>query len=682
MMLRTPSRATTTLTLAVSLLAATSLLAQQLAGAKPSATTGIVRRVCSMVEAQHMLQQPINDAISSRLLDRHINDRDPQKLYFLQSDVDQFSGLRNQLDDLVKAGNVDFATNLWKLYLRRLDERMEVAHKLVDAPHDFTVQESMGIEPKELPWCTTSEELDERWRKRVKYDLLILKLEKTEDAEARKRLHRRYKTIRESFAQTEIDEVIEQYLTALCESFDPHSSYMAPRTLNDFRIQMALKLDGIGAALRGEDGYTTVQSIVPGGAAADDGRLKAGDKILAVSNEKGEMVDVVEMKLTKVVDYIRGKAGTKVKLQIQKAGGTATETIELTRKTVPLTSSEVKGEIIQTSDRIKGTSGRIGIIKIPSFYRDFNGADNGVEDFKSTSRDVRKVLDDFQAKGVDAVVVDLRTNGGGALTEAIEVSGLFIDQGPVVQVKDQRNKIKQLDDEEPGVAWRGPLVVVINRLSASASEIFAGVIKDYRRGIIVGDRTTHGKGTVQSVMNVGSNGFGFLGGNSEEQGAIKLTIQQFYRVNGDSTQNLGVPADVSYPSLLDHMDLGESFLDYAMKFDRIAPANLAALRAVTPELVASLRERSKKRVGANADFQKIESEIARFLDRKQRKTISLNEEELKKERIEEENKEKEKIEQEEMGEGPVFAPGAYNDEILETTLDYTAILREMTTAKK
>lgn len=682
MMLRTPSRATTTLTLAVSLLAATSLLAQQLAG-KPSQTANIVRKVCSMIEGQHMLQARIDDSISSRLLDRFINDRDPQKLYFLQSDIDQFASLRTQLDDLVKAGNVDFATNVWKLLLTRIDERMAVAHKLVDEAHDFTVKETMPTDPKELPWCKTKEELDERWRKRVKFDLLTLKLEKTDDAEARKRLHRRYKTIRESFVQTDTDEVIEFYLTALCESFDPHSSYMAPRTLGDFRIQMALKLDGIGAALRGEDGYTVVQSIVPGGAAADDGRLKAGDKILAVSNEKGEMVDVIEMKLTKVVDYIRGKAGTKVKLQIQKAGGTATETIELTRKTVPLTSSEVKGEIIQTGDRLKGTDSRIGIIKIPSFYRDFNGADNGVENFKSTSRDVRKVLDDFQAKGVDAVVVDLRTNGGGALTEAIEVSGLFIDQGPVVQVKDHRNKIKQLDDEEPGVAWRGPLVVVINRLSASASEIFAGVIKDYRRGIIVGDRTTHGKGTVQSVMNVGgSNVLGFLDRNAEEHGALKLTIQQFYRVNGDSTQNLGVPADVSYPSLLDHMDLGESFLDYAMKFDRIAQANLVPLRAVTPEIVATLRDRSKKRVAANPEFQKLETEIARFLDRKQRKSISLNEEELKAERIEEENKEKEKIEQEEMGEGPVFAQSAYNDEILSTTLDYTTLLREMTTARK
>ena len=682
MMLRTPSRATTTLTLAVSLLAATSLLAQQLAG-KPSQTANIVRKVCSMIEGQHMLQARIDDSISSRLLDRFINDRDPQKLYFLQSDIDQFASLRTQLDDLVKAGNVDFATNVWKLLLTRIDERMAVAHKLVDEAHDFTVKETMPTDPKELPWCKTKEELDERWRKRVKFDLLTLKLEKTDDAEARKRLHRRYKTIRESFVQTDTDEVIEFYLTALCESFDPHSSYMAPRTLGDFRIQMALKLDGIGAALRGEDGYTVVQSIVPGGAAADDGRLKAGDKILAVSNEKGEMVDVIEMKLTKVVDYIRGKAGTKVKLQIQKAGGTATETIELTRKTVPLTSSEVKGEIIQTGDRLKGTDSRIGIIKIPSFYRDFNGADNGVENFKSTSRDVRKVLDDFQAKGVDAVVVDLRTNGGGALTEAIEVSGLFIDQGPVVQVKDHRNKIKQLDDEEPGVAWRGPLVVVINRLSASASEIFAGVIKDYRRGIIVGDRTTHGKGTVQSVMNVGgSNVLGFLDRNAEEHGALKLTIQQFYRVNGDSTQNLGVPADVSYPSLLDHMDLGESFLDYAMKFDRIAQANLVPLRAVTPEIVATLRDRSKKRVAANPEFQKLETEIARFLDRKQRKSISLNEEELKAERIEEENKEKEKIEQEEMGEGPVFAQSAYNDEILSTTLDYTILLREMTTARK
>lgn len=683
MTFRTPSRATSSLTLALVLLFATTLLGQPNA-ATVAQSQQITRRVSQMIEGNHISRPQIDDKVSARFLDTFIKQMDAQKLYFLQADIDRFKGLRTQLDELVKAGNTEFAANAWKLFIQRLDERMVVAHKLIDTPHDFTVEEAMAIDPKETPYARDVVELDERWRKRVKFDLLALKLDKTADEEARKRLHRRYKTIRESFAQTEPDEVIEMYLTSLCEAFDPHSSYMSPRTLEDFRIQMELKLDGIGAALRGEDGYTVVQSIVPGGAAAADGRLKPGDKITAVSNARGEMIDVVEMKLTKVVEYIRGKRGTKVKLQVVKADGATGELIELTRQTVPLTASEVKGEIIPVDERVKGAVvGRIGVVRIPSFYRDFRGAEDGVENFKSTSRDVRKVIDEFTAKGgVDLILIDLRTNGGGALTEAIEVSGLFIDEGPVVQVKNSRDKVSQLNDEEPGAAWNKPLVVVTNRLSASASEIFAGVIKDYRRGIIVGDRTTHGKGTVQSVMNVGkSSPLDFLN-PGPEHGALKLTIQQFYRVNGDSTQNLGVPSDVTLPSLLDNMDLGESYLDNAMPFDRVAAAPMTPYKAVTPEIVSALRDRSRKRVSEHPEFQKTEGEIAKFLERKARKSVSLNEAELLKERSDEENKVKEKIEADESGEGPVFADNTYNTELLSIALDYLALLRETATAKK
>ncbi len=287
MTFRTPSRATSSLTLALVLLFATTLLGQP-AGTKGPQTQQIARRVSQMIEGNHISRAPIDDKISARFLDTFIKQMDAQKLYFLQSDIDQFKGLKTQLDDLVKSGNTEFASNSWKLFIQRLDERMAVAHKWIDAQHDFTVDEAMAVDPKETPYAANVAELDERWRKRVKFDLLALKLDKTADDEARKRLHRRYKTIRESFAQTEPDEVVEMYLTSLCEAFDPHSSYMSPRTLDDFRIQMELKLDGIGAALRGEDGYTVVQSIVPGGAAASDGRLKPGDKITAVSNDKGK----------------------------------------------------------------------------------------------------------------------------------------------------------------------------------------------------------------------------------------------------------------------------------------------------------------------------------------------------------------------------------------------------------
>lgn len=681
MRFRPPSRAASTLSMAMVLLVATTLLAQNLAPQAAAQPGSIAKLVCQMIEANHISQTSINDRISEKLVDQFVKDIDAQKMYFLQSDIEQFNRYRHDLDDALKAGNLEFAYNTFNLYLKRLDERIALAQKLIDEPQDFTVKEYMDIDVKSIPWAADEKQVNERWRKRIKYDLLLLKLDKTADDEARKRLHKRYKTIKDTMHKTDETEVLEMYLTALCTTFDPHSSYMSPRSLEDFRIQMELSLDGIGAALRSEDGYTIVAQIVPGGAAAVDGRLKPKDKIIGVSNDKGEIQDIVEMKLTKVVDLIRGKRGTKVKLQVVTAASGETKEYELVRQKIELKSSEVKGEIIQTGTRIKGTNSKIGIVHIPSFYRDFRGADNGDENFKSTARDVKKVLEGFKVGGVEAVIVDLRTNGGGALTEAIEVSGLFIDEGPVVQVKNQKGKAKALNDDEPGIPWPGAMVVLTNRLSASASEIFAGVIKDYGRGLIVGDRTTHGKGTVQSVMNVGRQILPIF--NPPDQGALKLTINQFYRVNGDSTQNLGVPSDVALPSLLDNMDLGESFLDNAMAFDRIAPTEHARLGLISREIVSGLVDRDRKRVAANADFQKTERDIEKYLARKQRKSVSLDEEDLRKERVEEEQKDKDKAEtNDDYAEGPVFPDNSYNNEVLAITLDYLSLLREPKTAKK
>jgi carboxyl-terminal processing protease len=687
-------------------LVATTMLAKDLSSPQQS---NVAKLVCEMIESTHISQKPIDDAVSAKLVDEFVKTLDPQKLYFLQSDIDRFNRFRTELDDLIKAGNLDFASSVFDTYLTRLNERIEIAHKLIDAPYDFTVREFIEIDAKELPWSKTPDELNERWRKRIKYDLLLMRLEKATDVaakgrkrngekidadaaaseppvnseeEARKRLHKRYRNIRDSLSKTEPDEVVEMYLTALCLTFDPHSSYMSPRSLKDFQIQMGLKLEGIGAALRMEDGYTIVAQIVPGGAAATDGRLKVNDKIIAVGNGSAEFVDVVEMKLTKVVDMIRGKSGTKVRLKVLTAAGSDVKVYELTRQEVQLANSEVKGEILDTSARIKGTKGRIGIIHIPSFYRDFQGEEAGEAEFKSTARDIRKVLHDFESKGgVDAIVVDLRYNGGGALKEAIEVSGLFLGEGPVVQVKDQKGRIKVHRDDEPKPAYTGPLVVITNRLSASASEIFAGAIKDYNRGLIIGDRTTHGKGTVQSVMNVGGRFLPFL--KQQELGALKLTINQFYRVNGDSTQNLGVPSDVALPSLLDNMDLGESFLDNAMPFDRVREDAHKHWSNVKPDMVSTIRENSRKRVMASADFQKTDRDIEKYLARKQRKTVSLNEEDLRKERVEEEQKTRDKAETDDnYNEEPVFPDNNYNSEVLSITLDYLGLLREAKTARK
>ena len=701
MKLQTPSKAACTLGTAAFLLVGTTLLAQQLGNLGDAKQGKVPQAVVEMIEAQHILQKDVDDAVSAQLVDEFIKLLDPQKLYFLQADIADFKKYQHDLDDYLKAGNVEFALKVYEVFQARLKQRMDKVNQLIDEEHDFTVDESMTIDAKDLPYASSTAELDERWRKRIKYDLLSMKLEKKGDkkkgsktqpevdpnapfdiAEARSRLHKRYKTLYDNYRGTEGEEVAEWYLTSLCTVFDPHTSYMSPRTLKEFDISMRLKLEGIGAALKVEDGYTIVNSIVPGGAAANDGRLKINDKIIGVANGTADFVDTVEMKLTKVVDMIRGKAGTTVRLKVQTADTGEVKVYDIKRAQVELKQQEVKGEIIDAATRIPGARGKIGVIRIPSFYRDFQGADNNDANFASTARDVSRELARFKAAGgVDAILIDLRFNGGGALTEAIDVSGLFVNAGPVVQVKTQSGKPKVLSYDENNGDVKTPLVVVTNRLSASASEIFAGVIKDYGRGLVVGDSRTHGKGTVQSVMPVGPKVLPIF--NKPQLGAVKLTIQQFYRVNGQSTQKLGVPSDITLPSLLDHMDLGEEFLDNAMPFDKIEAARHSMYNLTAKDLVTSLADASKKRVEADADFQRINSDIEKYLSRKQRKSISLNEQELRKERVEEEQKTREKAESgDESGDEPVFADNAYNKELLSITLDYLQGLSEKKTARR
>ena len=683
MLLSPLSRAKTALTVGLMALVATTIFAQQ-ASTTTAADQDTAKYVSSMISKFHISQKPLDDRISAMLVQRFVKELDPQKLYFVKPDIDGFAKYRDHLDDYLKQGKADFGYEVFALYLKRLDERLAVAHKLIDAPHDFALDESMVIDGDQLAWSADAAEANERWRKRVKYDLLTLQLDKVSAEDGRKRLHKRYDTVKRSAHDMEDNEVLEMYLSSMAHCFDPHSSYMSKQSVEDFEIQMRLSLQGIGAALQAEDGVTVVKQIVAGGAAEKDGRLEVGDKITAVGQEEGDFQEILEMKLNKVVRLIRGDGGTKVRLRVLKKTG-ETVVYELTRQTIALTSQEVKGEIIQTGERVPGTKGRVGVINIPSFYRDFGGAQQGKDDFKSTARDVLKVLNDFRTQGgVDAIVVDLRMNGGGALSEAIEVSGLFIDRGPVVQVKEQNGRIKSHDDEEPGVEYSGPLLVLCNRLSASASEIFAAAIKDYGRGIVIGDVTTHGKGTVQNVMPVSSQMFRMLNG-SKDRGSVKLTINQFYRVNGDSTQNRGVESDVVLPSLIDHMDLGESFLENALAFDHIAPAKFAAYGYNTPQVIAALKEASQKRVAVDPKFQQVAKDIERYLARKNRKTVSLNEEAMKRERDDDKaakEVEKEEEENETKSDKPVFAKTEYNNEVLQIALDYSSQLKAAKTAAR
>ncbi|MFM9963808.1 MAG: carboxy terminal-processing peptidase [Planctomycetaceae bacterium] len=703
MKLTNPSRTAWTLCAGLLLLAGVTGFADRLAANHPNDET-TTKLVCNMIQKFHISQHPIDDQISGKLLDRFLKTLDPQKLYFTQPDIDELMKSKNALDDLLKAGNTQFAYDTWTLYSQRLEKQMEVAHKLIDTPHDFAVDESIEIDADKIAWAATQDELNDRWRRRIKFELLNATLENEDIAsgitkpkpgpggkapatvkaiDPQERLHKRYRMFQKAAKETEDSDKLEMYLSSLTHCFDPHSSYMSPQTEEEFKIAIALNLDGIGAQLRSDDGFTIIHEIVKPGAASEDGRLTAGDKILAVGQEKGEMVDIMEMKLSKVVRLIRGPRGTKVRLQVKKGDTGEVVLYELTRMKIQLTDQEVKGEIIEADQRFGDRKGRIGIINIPSFYRDFQAFSDGVENAKSTAKDVQAVLQKFQKQGgVDVLVIDLRTNGGGALSEAIDVSGLFVDKGPIVQVKELNGRIKSHEDELDGVAYNGPLVVICNKLSASASEIFAAVIKDYQRGIIVGDTTTHGKGTVQNVMPV-SMGMALF--NRTDRGALKLTIQQFYRVNGDSTQKDGVKSDIVLPSLIDKMDLGEASLDNALEFDRVPPASHGSAGMASEKLISYLRDRSDKRVSADVKFTEIKKDIARYLDRKNRKSISLNESVLRSERNQDKKEQAETDKDDPSTRGkdaPIFPDETYNNEVLQISLDYATLLKNPQAAQK
>jgi len=416
--------------------------------------------------------------------------------------------------------------------------------------------------------------------------------------------------------------------------------------------------------------------VIPGGAADKHGKLKAEDRIISVGQgAEGEMLDVVDMKLGDVVKMIRGKAGTLVRLGVIPAAGTETEIYSITRAKIELKDSEARAEIIEEGEKADGSPLRTGVIDLPSFYMDMEAAREGSEDYKSTTKDVRKILEDFNEKNVDVVVLDLRRNGGGSLTEAINLTGLFIDYGPVVQVKGSDGHIQQYDDTERGMVWKGPLVVVTSKFSASASEILAGAIQDYHRGLIIGDSSTHGKGTVQSLLDLGSQLFRIP--NPPNLGALKITMQQFYRPNGESTQKRGVLADITLPSISDYMDVGEADLDYAVDFDKIAEARFLPNAVVLPKIVESLADRSKARIDKSEDFAKLLRNIERYKTQKAKKTVTLNEEEFFAERAElDADKEEEKqLEEQTQSDDEVVKRDFYFNEVLAITADYVKVLQ-------
>ncbi|MCC7084942.1 MAG: carboxy terminal-processing peptidase [Pirellulales bacterium] len=639
--------------------------------------------VIAKLRTDHLSKHPLDDEISERTFTTFFKMLDPFKLYFTQSDVDEFSGTKKQLDDLARdllkrSDNsfIGFAHKVFNRFLERVDQRVQLVDELLGQEQDFTVDEEMVTDPKLTTYATNDTEIKDRWRKRIKYDLLVKKADKIDAQKAKEKISKRYHSFAKRWHQMTGDELLERYLTAFTQSFDPHTSYMSQSSLDNFDIIMRLRLEGIGAALEydPEDGYTKVARLIPGGAAEKDGRLKPEDRIVGVAQDlKGEFVDVEDMNLNDVVDLIRGPAGTIVRLKVVAADG-AEKVIEITRARVELKDSEAQSAIFDAGAKSNGQPYKIGVIDLPSFYLDMEGLKLGLPDFKSTTRDVRKILEDFNAKGVDAVIFDLRRNGGGSLTEAISCTGLFIDEGPIVQVKDPNGRVQHYDDTDKGVAWSGPLIVLSSKFSASASEIFAGAIQDYGRGIVVGDRTSHGKGTVQSLMDVKDALFPGLR-NVDAMGALKITIQQFYRPNGDSTQNRGVVSDIELPSLSTHLDVGEADLDYALKFDHVDPANFVNANQASKALLNELRNRSKARVDRSDDFKKIEKKITRYEEQKKRKAVSLNESKFMADRAElnadkEEEEEYKKLDE---SKGEKIKRDYYFDEAIAIAVDYLKI---------
>jgi carboxyl-terminal processing protease len=634
------------------------------------------RTVVDLLERGHMARPVIDDEIAEKWCNNFLKDLDPQKYYFLKADIEEFKKDAKKLDDQIREGNIDFARRVFERFLKRNDERYQTVLELLKQKFDFAADEYVTDDPDKIDYPVDKKEADERWRKRIKLDLLQLRADKTDEAEAVRKLTVRYRDRNRMFHQFDSSELLEVYLSSLTRTFDPHSSYMSAKNLEDMlNQQLHLSLEGIGASLSSEDGYAVVKEVVPGMAADKDGRLQPEDKIVGIQKDNGEEIDLVEKKLSDVVRFIRGPKDTKVRLIVQPVGTKERKIYELTRQKIELKEQHAKARILET--KINGKPLKVGVISLPAFYGDTMALLRGDPNAVSATADCKKMLGDFKAQGVDAVVMDLRDNGGGLLEEAKTLSGLFIDTGPVVQVKEVFG-VKHLDDDDEGTAWDGPLVVLINKLSASASEIFAGVIKDYGRGLIIGDSSTFGKGTVQSIVQIGDH---TRRRDAKKRGALKLTIQQFYRANGDSTQINGVAPHIHLPSLRDYMDFGEGKMDNALKFEKVPALDHDNYHKLSPELVTLLNERSEQRRKNDPKFQKQAERIKQFLDRKARHSIALNEAKFKseyfpdeddKEAAEEKKAEKEK-KKKKYTEREVWSTDFYNDEILRIVGDYLTL---------
>lgn len=649
-------------------------------GKTSEADRQVSKLVKLLMDRQHLSNRELDDTISRRAFDLFVKSLDPMKVYFDQKDVDSLGQYRDILDDEMRNGRYTVAFKIFKRYLERVDQRVDLAMKLLDSDFDFTVDEEMITDRDQVEFAKTDEEMRDRWRKRIKFNLLAFNNDDDDDEKKKKadpveKLKKRYSLFKKRMHQTDNDDVVEMYVSAITNSYDPHTSYMSTESFKNFKIALSLQLEGIGATLQAseDDGYTVIKRIVPGGAADKHGEMEVEDKIVAVGQgtEDGETVDVTGMKLDDVVKMIRGKAGTVVRLVILSENATETKVLKITREKIKLEDSAARGIVFEEGKKPDGAPFKVGVIDLPSFYSDFDGASRRSSDYKSTTRDVSRILTDFKKQNVDSVVVDLRRNGGGSLREAIDCTGLFIDSGPIVQVKDAFGRIIRHNDEKAGMGWKGPLVVLTSKFSASASEILAGAVQDYGRGIVVGDTTTHGKGTVQSLIDLNQAAFS-VDDPPTIFGALKITMQQFYRPNGDSTQKRGVLSDIVLPSVTDKMDVSESDLDYPVEFDKIPSAKFKSYDMVKSDLISSVRQSAEKRIGQSEDFQKRMERIAAYVEQKERKSVTLNKEKYlaRREKLSAE-KEDEKTLEDQVNGSTEYKRDFFIDEVLRIAADYT-----------
>ncbi len=572
--------------------------------------------ITQVMEKFHYRKPRLNDRMSAQIFERYLESLDANRSFFSAADIARFERYRDQLDDSLRTGKLEPAFVIFRQFRERVEQRVASAVALLEAgAFDFERDESYQFDRSDADWLPDRAALDDLWRKRIKNDILSLRLSGEPEDEIVQTLRKRYEGVARRISQMAAEDVFQVFVNAYTLSVEPHTSYMSPRLSENFDIGMRLSLQGIGAVLRSENEYTEVQSTVPGGPAERSGQITGGDRIVGVAQGRdGDMEDVVGWRLQDVVDLIRGPKDSIVRLNIlpkSEGMGGRTRELLLVRDEIKLEDKAAKSEVIETAAGV-----RLGVIEIPAFYRDFGAQAAGDKDFRSTTRDVRALLEELRSQRVAGIIIDLRRNGGGSLSEATELTGLFIEKGPVVQVRDSAGKVEVERDPDPAQVYAGPLAVLVDRNSASASEIFAGAIQDYNRGLILGE-PTFGKGTVQTLVDLGR----FLRGN-KDIGRLRLTMAQFFRVRGGSTQHRGVMPDIVYPTAKGAAEHGERALDNALPWASIQPAEHALLELAS---VSGLRDASERRIAANPGFQFLIAQEDELLALEQRKTVSLRE---------------------------------------------------------